>query len=89
MPDTARQLLDNCRTTPENNVISPVHELGRQSLQFRGPIIWNSLNKELKKQTNRETFKRQLKSNMKTLNKLSFGNETTFNTNRDENYGYF
>ena len=50
-------------------------ELGRQSLQFRGPIIWNSLNKELKKQAYRETFKRQLRSNMKALNKLSFGKE--------------
>ena len=59
-------------------------ELGRQSIQFRGPIKWNSLNKELKKQTNRETFKRHLRSDMKTLNKLSFGKETTFNANRME-----
>ena len=64
-------------------------ELGRQSIQFRGPIIWNSLNKELKKHTTRETFKRHLRSDMKTLNKLSFGKETTFNANRDENYVYY
>ena len=56
-------------------------ELGRQSIQFRGPIIWNSLNKELKKQTNRETFKRHLKgtSNDKTsfiiLKDLDFNNK--------------
>ena len=47
------------------------------------------IKKEIKKQTNRETLKRQLRSNMKTLNKLSFGKETTFNTNKDENYVYF
>ena len=64
-------------------------ELGRQSIQFRGPIIWNSLNKELKKQTIRETFERHLRSDMKTLNKLSFGQETTFNANRDENHVYY
>ena len=64
-------------------------ELGRQSIQFRGPIIWNSLNKELKKQTNRETFKRQLRSDTKTLNTLSFEKETTCNANRDENYVYY
>ena len=64
-------------------------ELGRQSLQFRGPMIWNSLNKELKQEPNRETFKRQLRSDMKILNKRSFGKETTLNTNRDENYIYY
>ena len=43
-------------------------ELGRQSLQFRGPIIWNSLNKELKKQTKRETFKCHLRARSITRN---------------------
>ena len=64
-------------------------ERGRQSLHFMGPITWNSLNEEIKKQTNRETFKCQLRSKKKKLNKLSFGKEINFNTNREENYVYF
>ena len=42
-----------------------------------------------KSNSNRETFKRHLRSDMKTLNELSFRKETAFNANRDENYVYY
>ena len=62
-------------------------ELGRQSLQFRSPIIWNPLNKELKKQKSRETFKHQLRSNMKILTKLPFAKKKQLLTQTDLTYG--
>ena len=57
-------------------------EVGRHSLRYRGPVVWNALSTNLKVQRNLKTFKRHLKSNLGTLNQINFAKGTTFNRNK-------
>ena len=65
-------------------------EVGRHSLGYRGPVVWNALSTNLKEERNLKTFKRRLKSNLKTLKLVNFAKGTTFNRNKDiVNYVYY
>lgn len=64
-------------------------EWAKNSLYYRGPIIWNCLDKLIRSLKVKDSFKKTLKSN-KTLKKISFVKETTVNTNKDiENVIYY
>ena len=67
-------------------------ELGRDSLLFRGPVVWNCLDKNARKSENIDTFKRVLKSssNKTALEKVSFIKGTCMNYNKDfDDFVYF
>ena len=67
-------------------------ELGRDSLLFRGPVVWNCLDKNARKCENIDTFKRVLKTptNKAALEKVSFIKGTCMNYNKDlEDFVYF
>ena len=40
-------------------------EIGRNSLMYRGPVVWNTLDRELRQSKTIETFKRNLKKKRK------------------------
>ena len=67
-------------------------ELGRDSLLFRGPVVWNCLDKNARKCENIETFKRVLKTatNKAALEKVSFVKGTCTNYNKvHDDFVYF
>ena len=50
-------------------------EISRNSISSRGPVLWNSLSKEMKNSTI-ETFKKHLKYERKKINTISFSKGT-------------
>eukprot|EP00112_Aurelia_sp_Birch-Aquarium-sp1_P011966 Seg2511.8 transcript_id=Seg2511.8/GoldUCD/mRNA.D3Y31 product="hypothetical protein" protein_id=Seg2511.8/GoldUCD/D3Y31 len=81
---------NSSRTGEQFEIAGVRTEVGRHSLRYRGPVVWNALSIDLKKQSNLKIFKRHLKSNLGTLNRINFANGTTFNRNKDTvNYVYY
>ena len=71
-------------------VLRPWTELGRNSLAFRGAVVWNVLDESLRNSQNINIFKKTLKKNIFKLNRITFAKGTCFNTNKDIlNYCYF
>ena len=65
-------------------------ELGKNSLFFRGPVVWNRLEREIREQKTLENFKKTLKKDVNIINKISFiKGITTFNNQDLGNYVYF
>ena len=64
-------------------------ECGRNSLKYRGPVIWNCLPESMRSIDSKERFKRELKRQAFKLKGMTFIKETTFNTNRKDDYVYF
>ena len=60
-------------------------KLGRDSLLFRGPVVWNCLDKTARECENIGTFKRVLKTptNKAALAKIPFIKGTCMNYNKD------
>jgi hypothetical protein len=65
------------------------YELGRNSLDFRGPIIWNSLDRGTRNIKDLNSFKRVIKKNKKTIDQVTFIRGTCFNNNKDDSYVYY
>ena len=64
-------------------------ETGRNSLRYRGPLIWNSLPNELKKFQNITTFKSNIKKELNYTINFNFQKEAAVNTNKRDNFVYF
>ena len=63
-------------------------EIGRNSISFRGPVLWNSLSKEMKNSTI-EPFKKHLKYEREKINAISFTKGTGQFLKKDSDYIYF
>ena len=65
-------------------------ETERNTLKYRGSILWNMLNSDLKSADNLLKFKKSLTKNCKIIEKISFSKGTTVNVNKDlDNFVYF
>ena len=64
-------------------------ECGRNSLKYRGPVIWNCLPESMRSIDSKERFKRDLKRQAFKLKEMTFIKETTFTTNKKDDYIYF
>ena len=65
-------------------------ELGKNSLFFRGPVVWNRLQRDIREQKTLENFKKTLKKDINIIDKISFIKETTTFNNQDlGNHVYF
>ena len=53
-------------------------EFGRQSLIFRGPVVWNGLNNNTRNPVNKDLFKSTLKQ-CKEIDQISFQKGTCVN----------
>ena len=82
---------DTARSTRNNKlkVIRPNIEVGRLSLRYRGPTVWNFLPNDLKTVESREIFKNALKRHSRHINMISFTKGTTFNHNKEKDFIYF
>ena len=65
-------------------------ERGRNSVTYRGPIVWNALSNSLREEDKLVSFKKKLKINLKTLEQISFRKGTVFGNNKNlENFVYY
>ena len=56
--------------------------IGRNSLQYIGTILWNSMPDELIQIDNLNTFKRKLKTRLKEVNNFQFEKEAILINNK-------
>ena len=65
-------------------------EKGRNTVTYHGPIIWNALSNSLREEDKPVSFKKKLKTNLKTLEQISFRKGTVFSNNKNlENFVYY
>ena len=65
-------------------------ETERNTLKYRGSILWNMLNSDLKSPNNLLNFKKSMTKNCKIIEQISFSKGTTVNVNKDlDNFVYF
>ena len=75
-----------------SNDFSLVHyhsELGRNSIRYRGPIVWNSIPKFIRNVTSLQLVKEKLKLASKTLDQIQFEKEACLIKSKDSAFLYF
>ena len=65
---------DMCSRFPLD-IVRCKSEVSRNSLRYRGPLIWNSLPNDLKELENAQTFKFNLRKALNIINKINFEKE--------------
>ena len=63
--------------------------MGRTSLPYRGPIVWNILPESYKLSNSHASFKKKIKKDQALPDKLSFEKESCLITNKDDDFYYF
>lgn len=72
------------------NIIRVESELGRSSLQYGGPNIWNFINKKVKLcNVSKEGFKTILRKHSKDILKFSFNKEAILISNKKNDFIYY
>ena len=77
------------RVPNQFNVIRFRSETGRNSLRYRGPVIWNFVNRLVKVPESFYSFKQILRKHVKTIDNFSFEKEATVVANRKDHFIYF
>ena len=66
------------------------HKLWKQSLFFRGPVVWNNLDRNARNSENINIFKSILKKSSKLIKSMSFAKGTCNNRNKNtDDFIYF
>ena len=72
------------------NIVRVKSELGRSSLQYRGPNIWNFINKEVKvRDVSKEGFQAILRKYSKDILNFSFNKEAIVISNKKDDFIYY
>lgn len=65
-------------------------DFGRQSAQYRGPHIWNYLNRKVKiSEVNTDAFKNILRWSVVDIKNFTFDKEAILNKNKDNDFIYY
>ena len=64
-------------------------DIGRTSLKYRGAVLWNTVDTNLKKYSNLNTFKNKIKQFKSSINQLSFRKTPCMITKESHDYCYF
>ena len=77
------------RSCNQFNIIKVKPELGRSSLQYRGPNIWNFINKKVKVcNVSKEGLKAILRKYSKDILNFSFNKEAIVISNKKDDFIY-
>ena len=68
------------------NIIRFRSETGRNSLRYRGPIIWNFVNRLIKVPESFHSFKQILRKHVTIIDNFSFGKEVTVVANKKDHF---
>ena len=71
------------------NIIRFKSDTGRNTLQYRGPVIWTFLNRLVKVPTNFYSYKQILKKHAKDIAGFSFSKGATLITAKKDDFIYF
>ena len=63
--------------------------LGRKSVRYRGPIIWNSIPRNIRNAASLQLFKATLKRASKSIDQIQFEKEACLLNSKDPNFVYF
>ena len=81
--ETAPQTTSRSTRFPNQfNIIRFKSDTGRNSLQYRGPVIWNFLNRQVKVLENYNSYKQMLKKHTRDIAGYSFSKEATLITGK-------
>ena len=64
-------------------------EIGRNSLRYRGPVIWDAMNTDLKQDKNLNTFRSNIKRFKNKVNQMTFSKEVCIINNKHRDYKYY
>ena len=67
----------------------PNSEVGRNTLRYRGPVIWNFVNKIAKVPESLASFKNTIRKSHVELNAFSFNKEAAVITKKCKDFIYF
>ena len=86
---TCKQLPTNNGLLMRNVACLPVFEIGKQSIQYRGPTIWTFLNRliNINETISKDKFKQILRRFSKDINNFSF--RAPMIANKHNDYVYF
>jgi len=74
---------------PINLISIGLNDTGRNTLEYRGPVIWNFLNRSVRVPENFYSYKQILKKHAKDTAAFSFSKETTLITAKKDDFIYF
>ena len=77
------------RVPNQFNIIRFRSETGRNSLRYRGPVIWNFVNRLVKVPESFYSFKQILRKHVKIIDNFSFDKEATVVANKKDHFIYF
>ena len=77
------------RVPNQFNIIRFRSETGRNSLRYRGPVIWNFVNRLVKVPESFHSFKQILRKHVKIIDNFSFDKEATVVANKKDHFIYF
>jgi len=63
--------------------------LGRNSVRYRGPIIWNLIPRNIRNAASLQLFKATLKRPSKSIDQIQFEKEACLLNSKDPNFVYF
>ena len=63
-------------------------EIGRNSLRYNGPVIWNTMNIDLKPGKNLNTFRNNIKRFKNRVNQITFSKEVCMTSYKHRDYKY-
>ena len=77
------------RVPNQFNIIRFRSETGRNSLRYRGPVIWNFVNRLVKVPESFYSFKQILRKYVKIIDNFSFDKGATVVANKKDHFIYF
>ena len=77
------------RVPNQFNIIRFKSETGRNTLQYRGPVIWNFVNRLVEVPDNSYSFKQILRKHVKIIDNFSFDKGATVVANKKDDFIYF
>lgn len=97
LPDHLTALFETCNTTNTYNLrrtndfplVRYNCNLGRNSVRYRGPMVWNLLPKSIRDASSQELFKLKLRQASRILDQIQFEKEACQISTKQKNYIYF
>ena len=97
LPDQLTALFETCNTNTNYNLRRTNHfshvrynsNIGRNSVRYRGPIVWNLIPRAIKDASSYQLFKQKLRQASKILDQLQFEKEACLITSKRSDFLYF
>ena len=79
----------NLRRTNHFSHVRYNSNIGRNSVRYRGPVVWNLIPKTIKDASCYHLFKRKLRQASKILDQIQFEKEACMVTSKQSDFLYF